>query len=154
MPQRLHLTQKSHCKSSGYLFAYVLGNTVEAGGLADVRPPGAKLFNRVIHRFGGYALSMAVLLVVAGITILNVAAARGDNGRSLQGSARSFLHPLAPALSRHFRVQSSGARSSACGLLSHFREPVVLTSHLMEMLLSAGVIASAARPRTRAACLR
>ena len=62
MPQRLHLTQKSHCKSFGYLFAYVLGNALEAGGLADVRPPGAKLFNRVIHRFGGYALSMAVLL--------------------------------------------------------------------------------------------
>jgi hypothetical protein len=81
---------------------------------------------------------MAVLLVVAGITILNVAAARGDNGRSLEGSARSFLHPLAPALSRHFRVQSSGARSSACGLLSHFREPVVLTSHLMEMLFERG----------------
>jgi hypothetical protein len=76
MPQRLHLTQKSHCKSFGYLFAYVLGNTLGAGGLADVRRPGAKLFNRVIHRFGGYALSMAVLLDLVGIAILNIAAAR------------------------------------------------------------------------------
>jgi len=32
------------------------------------------------------------------------------------------------------RIQSSGARSYACGFLSSFREPVVLMAHLAEVL--------------------
>ncbi len=43
-----------------------------------------------------------------------------------------------PPLRWHFRVQLSGARSYACGFLGSFREPVVLPSHLVEVLFERG----------------
>jgi hypothetical protein len=45
-------------------FCLCFRHYLEARSVADIRPPGVKLLNIVIHRFGGYALNMAVLLDV------------------------------------------------------------------------------------------
>ncbi len=49
-----------------------------------------------------------------------------------------MVAPISPQPGPRTLTQSGGARSYACGIVSPFREPVVLQSHLVEVLFERG----------------